>query len=256
MTLAASIFKKLDKPALPAVPRTAIISEFQKKFFSGSYTVLNHEPIEIYCDHDTLFFQELHSQRIPFVFHVDGWASLVLNDTIVPGVRLAVQLIDNQKVLCQEVRDSLHLNRMIVGNHFSPTIPSEDKLKRITGAYLEMSTSGVPFVPSGSATISIDSLSQSKAVFLKMNIGTTPRILNSVSDTTFIAQGLGRAAQETARITNDTVTFAGLRFVKSGASLAKVRAAVSAADMKTPMLKSAEDVIQDLKKDIEKSRFN
>jgi CubicO group peptidase (beta-lactamase class C family) len=256
LTLAAKIFKKLDKPSLPAVAHTAVMSEFQKKFYSGSYTLLGSEPIEIYSDHDTLFLQQLHSTRIPLVFHVDGWVSPSINDSLVQGIRLAVKWIDNQKVLCEEDRDSTLIYRMIIGNHFVPNIPPDSSLAKLTGDYSEVSSPASPAI-----RLSLDSLSQSKAVFLKaVELSNNAcYCVNSSDGKTFITQGLGRGAQETAYFTSDTLNYSGYRLIKSPVALARTSAAASLAKtnakLPTATQKSAEEVIKDLKDSAKKMRL-
>ncbi len=103
-----------------------------------------------------------------------------------------------------------------------------------------------------------DTLSQSKAVFLsaKNLIDNVPYILNPEKDNTFIIQGLGRGAQETVYLTNDTINYSGYKLTKYNDFQNKRSFASSNASnfSNASTLKSAEAVIDDLKKIIEKEK--
>ncbi len=137
---AGKIFRNLQKPDLPAVPHITTLPEYQKKFCTGTYCILGSNPIEIYSENDTLYYHELHSERIPLVYHVDGWFSFCINNTIIPGTRWTIKYIDGQKVLCVEGRNSFSLTRDIIGNNFIPKDTLSAELQKITGLYSEMSS--------------------------------------------------------------------------------------------------------------------
>jgi hypothetical protein len=142
---------------------------------------------------------------------------------------------------------------MIIGNHFIPNVPPDSELKKLTGLYSEISSNAPALM------LSIDSLSQSKAVFLQA-VGVflnNPMVINFSDDKTFITQGLGKWTQETVYFTNDTLNYSGHRYIKSSTSLAKARLVAPLAVPKTttPTLKNAEQVIKDLKNSVEKAKF-
>jgi CubicO group peptidase (beta-lactamase class C family) len=246
---AGQIFRNLKKPELPEVPRLSILPEHRKNWYSGTYCIFGYAPIEIYSENDTLYFQPLHSERIPLVYHADDWFSLSVNGTVVPDFRLTIRYIAGRKVLCTEDRNSLQIHRMISGNELSPKEPLSDTVRKLVGLYVETS-SGDPAL-----NLLIDTLSCSKSeVLLATNlIDDTKFVLKPVEDNSFMMQGMGRGAQETIYLTGDTSNYSGYKFIKSDQTQSMLRMASSRA-IKTTSVESPEDVISDLKKIIEIKR--
>jgi hypothetical protein len=97
-----------------------------------------------------------------------------------------------------------------------------------------------------------DTLSQSKSIFLaaKDLVDNIQYVLNPGEDNTLIMQGLGRGTQETAYFTKDTLNYSGYKFIKTD----EMQAKRSFASSQASTLKSAEAVVNDLKKRILKDK--
>lgn len=249
LAVAAEIFKGLHKPALPEVPPVIAMPEHIQNYYSGTYCMTFGLPIEVFSKNDTLYFQELHSDPLPLVYHADNWVSISIDNTIVPDIRFSVRDINGQRVLCAEQRDTFSVYRMIVGNNFVPEELSREVLER-TGLYAETS-SGEPAM-----ALYPDVLLQSGAPVLIAAdiISSTPYVLNPAENATFIVQGLGRSAQETAYFTGDTLNFSGYKMIKFDTRQAAERSVAKPGAVKAPEVKKAEKVIEDLKKNIMKKR--
>jgi len=209
-------------------------------------------PGELYFENDTLYFHQSHSERIPLVYHADDWYSFYTNGAVIPGIRFGVRFLNGQKVLCAENRDEFSISRMVIGNSLSKKDTLPDNVNDLTGVYLD-AASGYPAL-----SLFIDTLSQSKIKLLTAYIleDNMPLILKPADNNTFIIQGMGRGAQETAYFTGDTVNYGGHQFVKFQ-NMAKnsVRARSSAPDVasKFPVkIISPEDVINNLKRALKK----
>jgi CubicO group peptidase (beta-lactamase class C family) len=251
LALAAKIFRRIDKPALPEIPSSITMPDHLKRFYTGTYCVLNMNPIEIYSENDTLFFHELHSERIPLVYHADGWLSLSVNNELIPGIRLAVRRINNQKVACIEDRDEFLVHRMITGNNFDPEDTLSDEVCAMAGIYSE-TTSSQPAL-----MMYPDTLSQSGKPFMTIRslIDNIPIVVTPAENATLIIQGLGRSARETMYFSDDTLNSSGFKFTKiSGLTTRGSLAPLAATKAAASTVKSSEDVINRLKKSIEKEK--
>jgi CubicO group peptidase (beta-lactamase class C family) len=245
---AGKIFRNAIKPNLPEVPPVVTMPNEAKKIFTGTYCILGYNPIEIFFQNDTLFWQRPETQRISLVYHADDWASFTDHDTIVKEVRVAVRIMDGRKVLCTEQRSGIMMQREIAGCSFTPLDPVSDNIRHKTGLYTELSSNSDAF------KVVLDTLPQSKAWFLSAlrldyNI---PYVLNMAKDTTIIIQGLGRSANETAFFTGDTVNFSGYKFLKT-AELPQPSAMAKMKDAEAPTLISAAEFLSDLKKRLKSS---
>lgn len=247
LVAAAEIYNGAAKPELPAVPPVTVMPDYLKGFSTGTYCVLGTIPIEIYEKNDTMFLHALHSARIPLVYHTDNWSSLYINNSLVPDVRFSVRLIDNKKVLCVESRSMFKINRFIYGNNFLPE-PIPDELMAMTGIYSELS-SGQPAL-----VIQTDILSQSNKPFLMAVSLEDNSVLamQPAENSTLIIQGIGRSAQETIRIVNDTINYSGYSFVKTADHPLSRERSVAKIDKQTSIREQQEQFIDKLKKSIRK----
>lgn len=250
---AAEIFRNRRKPDLPDVPHISTVPDFHKKFISGSYYSLDGILGDLYFENDTLYYQQLHSERVPMVYHADDWFSPYLDGTVIQGTRFGIRFLNGQKVLCVENRDQFIISRMVIGNALSKKDTIPDYVNDMLGVYID-AASGYPAL-----YLYVDTLSHSKtelltALDLQNNI---PVILKPATDNTYIIQGMGRSAQETVYFTGDTANYSGQKFFKYQApEEGRLRArSTGPGEVSTPSIKrmTPEEVISNFKKALKKS---
>jgi hypothetical protein len=186
--------------------------EHLKRFVTGSYCPSNADPFEIYEDNDTMYLHPAHGNRTPLLYHTDNWLSYYVNGALLPGIRLSVQWIDNQKVFCVESRDDLTIHRSIYGNHFIPEDTLSDEIRACFGIY------SVAGTDDPALAVYQDTLPWSGRPYIRALHLENYDVMTLKPYGTFflIMQGIGRSGQEVMCCNNDTLSFSGWQLYKSG----------------------------------------